>query len=257
LKVDKLLAATLGLILVAGFGMPALAEDVVVNAVENPEIVSTAELLVPSNSDDIVFETPGDPELRAGANTDKQIILADFILDEKTVITDFHFVFFNDPPWDGTMKYFVYSDDGGPDEKLAFGDGQMVEMELISGDSFMTWFDLEDPITLDADTKFWFGLHTSETFGGDSGFRWSESTEVFEETICVFLGDENAQLSCASPGEVWFQLSGHPPEIVGGELLSIDSTALILAGAQTFSWMIPVVLSVLGIGLFVVSRKSE
>jgi len=44
---------------------------------------------------------------------------------------------------------------------------------------------------------------------------------------------------------------------VGGEFLPIDSTALILAGAQSFSWMIPVVLSVLGIGLFVVSRKSE
>jgi len=45
--------------------------------------------------------------------------------------------------------------------------------------------------------------------------------------------------------------------IVGGELLPIDSTALILAGAQSFSWMIPVVLSVLGIGLFVASRKKE
>jgi len=44
---------------------------------------------------------------------------------------------------------------------------------------------------------------------------------------------------------------------VGGEFLSIDSTALILANTQSFSWMIPVVLSVLGIGLFVVSRKSE
>jgi len=45
-------------------------------------------------------------------------------------------------------------------------------------------------------------------------------------------------------------------EIIGGEFLPIDSTALILAGDQSFSWMIPVVVSVLGIGLFVVSRKS-
>ncbi len=44
---------------------------------------------------------------------------------------------------------------------------------------------------------------------------------------------------------------------VGGEIIPIESTSLILAGAQTFSWMLPVVLSVLGIGLFVVSRKSE
>ena len=44
--------------------------------------------------------------------------------------------------------------------------------------------------------------------------------------------------------------------VVGGEFQSIDSTALILAGAQSFSWMIPVLLSGIGIGLFVVSRKS-
>ena len=50
---------------------------------------------------------------------------------------------------------------------------------------------------------------------------------------------------------------GFPVVVVGGEFLQIDSTALMLAGLQTFSWMIPVVLSVLGIGLFVVSRKSE
>ncbi len=44
---------------------------------------------------------------------------------------------------------------------------------------------------------------------------------------------------------------------IGGQIIPIESTSLILAGANSFSWMIPVVLSVLGIGLFVVSRKSE
>ena len=48
-----------------------------------------------------------------------------------------------------------------------------------------------------------------------------------------------------------------PTPPVGGEYLPIESTSLLVAGAQSFSWMIPVVLSVLGIGLFVVSRKSE
>jgi hypothetical protein len=47
------------------------------------------------------------------------------------------------------------------------------------------------------------------------------------------------------------------PTQVGGEFLSIEKTSLLLAGAQSFSWMIPLVLSVLGIGLFIVSRKSN
>ncbi len=55
---------------------------------------------------------------------------------------------------------------------------------------------------------------------------------------------------------IWDNIDFCQAEVVGGELLPIDSTALLLAGAQTFSWMIPVVLSVLGIGLFVF-RKPE
>jgi len=57
-----------------------------------------------------------------------------------------------------------------------------------------------------------------------------------------------------------FELEIQHPEVsvpVGGEIIPIESTSLILAGAQTFSWMIPVILSGIGIGLFVVSRKSE
>jgi len=43
---------------------------------------------------------------------------------------------------------------------------------------------------------------------------------------------------------------------VGGSIIPIEQTSLILAGTQSFSWMIPVVLSGIGIGLFVF-RKSE
>jgi len=42
-----------------------------------------------------------------------------------------------------------------------------------------------------------------------------------------------------------------------GEIIPIESVSHILASAQLFSWMIPVVLSIVGIGLFIVSRKSE
>ena len=44
---------------------------------------------------------------------------------------------------------------------------------------------------------------------------------------------------------------------VGSISIPIDSASMLVANTQSFSWMIPVVLSVLGIGLFAVTRKSE
>jgi hypothetical protein len=43
---------------------------------------------------------------------------------------------------------------------------------------------------------------------------------------------------------------------VGGKIISIDATSLLLAATKSFSWMIPVVLSVIVIGIIVV-KKSE
>ena len=71
----------------------------------------------------------------------------------------------------------------------------------------------------------------------------------------------NISFSCDIPSidfdALWSMDVNGDDEVVGGSLLPIDSTALLLASAQSFSWMIPVVLSAIGIGLFVVSRKSE
>ena len=45
-----------------------------------------------------------------------------------------------------------------------------------------------------------------------------------------------------------------PP--VGGEYLPINTTALLLAGVQTnLTWLLPVILSIVGIGLVLFSRK--
>ena len=44
---------------------------------------------------------------------------------------------------------------------------------------------------------------------------------------------------------------------VGGKIIPIKATSLLLAGAQSFSWMLPLALSGIGIGMFIVSRKSK
>jgi len=45
-------------------------------------------------------------------------------------------------------------------------------------------------------------------------------------------------------------------EMIGGELLPIDTTALLLAGMQTnLAWIVPIALSVVGIGVILVKKK--
>jgi len=77
-------------------------------------------------------------------------------------------------------------------------------------------------------------------FFSNTGTYLSSGTDMFEEPL---VGDPIIRIAsiCVE---------------VGGNLVPIDSTALLLVGAQTFSWMIPVILSGIGIGLFVF-RKSE
>jgi len=53
------------------------------------------------------------------------------------------------------------------------------------------------------------------------------------------------------------QIKADKIEIVGGHGGPIDKTALMVTGAQlSASWMIPVLISAIGIGVFVVTRKS-
>ncbi len=85
--------------------------------------------------------------------------------------------------------------------------------------------------------------------------------DVAAGASCDLDADECTDDACDGSGtcEAGPPITGTPAcfPAVGGQIIPIQSTSLILAGAQTFSWMIPVTLSVLGIGLFVVSRKCD
>jgi len=96
-------------------------------------------------------------------------------------------------------------------------------------------------------------INTNAGTGAESGTVRIFSTGVLNNH--GFIGPDPVFL--VEAGAIFNDNLPSKCEIVGGELIPIESTSLLLAGAQTFSWMIPVVLSVLGIGLFVVSRKSE
>jgi len=89
----------------------------------------------------------------------------------------------------------------------------------------------------------------------------------YEQFGSIFFNDGEVIVECDGSFEILFGgiLDGNPITIVdcfvgviGGELLSIDSTALVLAGLQTSAiWMLPVLAGVAGSAFGVLYIKSR
>ncbi len=116
---------------------------------------------------------------------------------------------------------------------------------------------ISEPLTFIIEDMNWVGQN-----GVITGISIQNTPECIGTTTAVVLGPNSVQITLDPVGPLdkcHYDLEvEHGGDLIGGTLLPIDTTALLLAGAQMNAvWMIPVVLSGIGIGLFVVSRKSE
>ena len=117
----------------------------------------------------------------------------------------------------------------------------------------------DDTLIIDFGTTF---NHTPDPF--------CQPVNAFAETIVNFGNfnvfgtlinngafiNNGAVLDCGTISGNVFPLPGIVNQCpVGGEMIPVDSTALLLAGTQSFSWMIPMILSGIGIGLVLVRRR--
>jgi len=253
LKTNRILAATLALVLIAGLGLPAFAQT----------------------SDPFSTETPATSAASASGSpvaiaTSQACTLIDFegVGDLNSVGTIGAATF-------GNAQAFVDSDAGGSGD---VANEPSPDTTMIS--FFQTTF---ATVTLDnpaSEIRVWHS-----TFQAPSEMRVFNAANNLLATIPLPVTPIGAGDPTGGDFGVWLQVihsessnvikkvefdgfniadrTGYDDfefcisTVVGGEIIPLESTSLILAGAQTFSWMIPVVLSVLGIGLFVVSRKSE
>jgi len=242
----SLLSITL-LLGTSGIGIPAFAEPQITQSDSTPLTSSqVAEILTAHN---IVFDNGGAPDATAGFTlVNTQSIAEDFIIDTDTFVTDFHFVSIGNPT---DIVHTIYADAGGvPGAVLASGSPQnLVISQIGTSPFFEVWFDLEDPFLAEAGVKYWFGLHSTNSFG-DGSWVFSNSGG-FESKTAISISPGVWDISGA---DSWFLLSGNSP-VVGGELIPLDTTSLLLAGTQmNAAWMIPVIVSAIGIGI-VIARK--
>jgi len=94
-----------------------------------------------------------------------------------------------------------------------------------------------------------FGLASNQAFAG--GFTSCEQCEQFR-TSCIAQGITPPVECNRIADQCLIDLMCSP---VGGEFIGIETTSVLAAGAQyTAAWMIPVIVSAIGIGI-VIARK--
>ncbi len=192
-----------------------------------------------------------------------RIVADDFVPDHDADFEDVHFWITQEiVNFDNQVEYFVYDDNGGvPGTQLDTGFGQSVTVtpDAVCFRCYKVWMDLENPVSVNQGQTYWLalrlpfatlipnnGLIVDDTVVGnnaqvsiDGGTNWND--------LVASLGGQLVELDI--PFELTQKLA------VGGEFIRIETATLLLAGSQnTAAWMIPVIVSGIGIAI-VIARK--
>jgi len=246
LKINRLLAATLALVLIAGLGTPAFAQSLPEGSTSSTEGSTSSSMVFTPNHGNVdqsnivpfggeAFVGPDfGPAGQSFTPTASNLVGVDVF------VNPFPSTNLGGPE---TVTVNVW-DTGVPGTGNLLG-SSTVNINTVGSTTL-------NPLLVHLDFSL-INLIPGNMFALEFIIT-SSSNNVFADGPDTYSGGTGFQLG--NPiGD--FIFATYFDEVVGGELLPIETTSLLLAGAQSFSWMIPVIVSVIGIGLFVVSRKSE
>jgi len=250
-KLLALIAFSILLLVPVGFQNSFAQEPLLIVETVSPD----SELLQATNAnlEDVIFDG-GD--LLSPASCQSVFFDAraeDFELAEAAFLRDVHLVGVEQEelPSTGLVYQIMEDNSGSPGNIIVTGTSVNFQKALISGGFFDYWFDLEDEVLLDGDTRYWISFKTPND---GSNLLLCQTDLVFGEVAYVFF--EGASGWVESPHRFNFKLTGGQSNVpVGGEFIGIETVSVLAAGAQyTAAWMIPVLVSAIGIGI-VIARK--
>jgi len=260
-NVQRLVIGTMALVLVTGLIMPVYSQ--VQQVGESSLTAGTVNTL--ADEDNVVFDGGSSDFVFAAAfdgwpdgASAVQSIAVDFELEADTSITDIHFDVLDFGFFTDSFHVIFYADDNGlpGDTIIAERDAFNIHREdLGDGQSFRYWIDI-NPVPLDDQVRYWLEIEQQSDF--NVGW-WSTAGAGFGN-LDAFRSDGTGGVwtdlvTGGGPPAINFVLTASPSPAVGGELLPIDTTALLLVGSQmNAAWMIPVIVSAIGIGI-VIARK--
>ncbi len=179
-------------------------------------------------------------EIREGKNSrDTRVLFSTIVIFSILLlgsVTTSQVVFADgkDTPEDGSCEGGPTNEDGGP-TMIDVGAGNIITGVCVkSGNKSMGDYQHSELITMDTTIAYCYvvtGIGTSKvTITEKEGCKAISHVDYFVE----------------------------PGDLIGGHGVPNDKTSLLVAGSQvTGSWMIPLLISAVGIGIFIVSHKKE
>jgi len=261
-EIHRLLAGTFVLIMVVSMVFPAYAADIDRDTMKPGEVVTLAETssgVMPSSHDGIIYQNGNNPVPGSGIFIDSTFVADDFVLVGDFVVTDAHFtvLVLRPPPIIlEPLAYFILADDGGsPGNVISSGLAQNIQLMELEPSRFEVWFDFEEGVPLDGGVTYWFALtFMPDTFDIEDPQPIWERSDVITGTASWRAFSLPPTVWAPNEIDMWFQLTADTI-VVGGEFIGVDTTTLLLAGTySTAAWIIPVIVSAIGIGI-VIARK--
>jgi len=204
----------------------------------------------------------GPPSGNVGCSNGIVTCADNFTLGASSTITDIHFWITEIAgPFDNNVNWAIYQDVGGVLQTPAIASGVGINVMTNTFDvggsdfcdlaaglvCFEVWMDLDNPVDLPTGT-YWMAIENPNGL-------WQMLADFTDDGVnfCGGLGCQDFVFIFGA--EFPFIVTGHP---VAGELLPLDSSALLIGGLTSMSiWMVPAIAGLAGVGVYLVKFRKH
>lgn len=153
----------------------------------------------------------GAPDYLSGAEMTRWLQADDFYISANTHINSatFSLLATGLDSWDGTIEWFIFDAPNGnggyPGDLLASGNAQSIAMDPVGiGDYYDVQFDFGQDVQVEAQRRYFFGLHMASDYDSSDGLYWGTTSDVnpdhIPHSVSSFQGTQDNWFNSANSG---------------------------------------------------------
>ena len=192
-----------------------------------------------TNPINLIYENSNENPGNTGFFVHQNSVAQDFVLSSPATVSNVNFILieYQGSAFDNVIQYAILGGESAPNpnEVITSGDAQNLQGSELSTLSFgkrvAVSYDLETPVQLDANKRYWLWMHTGTGVSGTSNDLWEVSSSTVGECTRFYPSSDtfttNPTSNCSL--DTWFQLTndGTEPEPTSDGLYGSDNSGNI------------------------------